>query len=71
MLAAEFGLPIVPITINGSFRAMPRTTYNVTPTLITLTIHKPIFLGEGGFNTRKLLAECHDIIHSALPPQYR
>lgn len=71
MLAAEFGLPIVPITIDGSFRAMPRTTYNVTPTLITLTIHKPIFPGEGGFNTRKLLAECHDIIRSALPPQHQ
>lgn len=39
MLAGEFRLPVVPITIDGSFKAMPRSTYNVTPCRITLTIH--------------------------------
>lgn len=71
MLAAEFGLPVVPITIDGSFRVMPRTTYNVTPGTVTLTIHKPILPGEGGFNTKKLMAECRDVIASALPPEQR
>lgn len=67
MLAGEFKLPVVPITIDGSFRAMPRTTYNVTPGRITLTIHKPIWPGERGFNTKKLMAECRTAIASALP----
>ena len=67
MLAAEFRLPVVPITIDGSFKAMPRFSYNICPTTITLTIHKPIFPGERGFNTKKLMAECHDAIESALP----
>lgn len=66
MLAAEFGLPVVPITIDGSFNAMPRSTYNMTPSKITLTIHKPIFPGENGFNTKKLLQQCTDVIQSAL-----
>lgn len=66
MLAAEFKLPIVPITINGSFKAMPRTTYNVNPTTVTLTIHKPFFPGEKGFNTKQLLGDCSDVIKSAL-----
>lgn len=67
MLAAEFKLPVVPITIDGSFRRMPRFTYNITPGTITLTIHKPIFPGERGFNTKALMAQCRKEINSSLP----
>ncbi|MBD5189489.1 MAG: 1-acyl-sn-glycerol-3-phosphate acyltransferase [Bacteroidales bacterium] len=66
MLASEFGLPVVPITIDGSFKAMPRSTYNMTPAKITLTIHKPIYPGEKGFNTKQLLLKCTEEIQSAL-----
>lgn len=69
MLAGEFKLPVVPITIDGAYRIMPRFTYNIRPGKITLTIHKPIFPGERGFNTRKLMAQCYDEIASALPPE--
>lgn len=68
MLASEFNLPVVPLTIDGSFKAMPRTTYNVTPTKIIITIHKPIFPGEKGFNTRKLMEQCRQEIESSLNP---
>ncbi len=71
MLAGEFKLPVVPITIDGSFKAMPRFTYNITPCTITLTIHRPIFPGERGFNTKALMAQCREDIHSALPPQHQ
>ncbi|MDE6329601.1 MAG: 1-acyl-sn-glycerol-3-phosphate acyltransferase [Muribaculaceae bacterium] len=71
MLAAEYKLPVVPITIDGAFRAMPRTTYNVTPGRIIVTIHPPIYPGEKGFNTKKLMAECRDEIQKALPPEDR
>lgn len=67
MLAAEFRLPVVPITIDGAFKAMPRFSYNVTPCTIRLTIHKPIVPGEKGFNTKVLMAQCREIIGSALP----
>lgn len=67
MLASEFGLPVVPLTIDGAFKAMPRTTYNVTPCTITLTIHEAIWPGEKGFNTKKLMAQCRESIESALP----
>lgn len=66
MLASEFGLPVVPITIDGSFKALPRSTYNMTPARIKLTIHPPIFPTEKGFNTKKLLQQCTDQIASAL-----
>lgn len=71
MLAAEFKRPVVPLTIDGSFRAMPRTTYNMRPTHIKLIIHKPIYPGEKGFNTKKLMAECFETIESGLPEKYR
>ncbi len=69
MLAAEFKLPVVPVTIDGSFKAMPRMTYNMTPTTIKLTIHKPIYPGERGFNTKLLMSQCRKSISSALPPE--
>lgn len=71
MLAGEFKLPVVPLTIDGSFKAMPRNTYNMTPTRIKLTIHPPIFPGERGFNTKVLMAQCREAIQSALPEEYR
>lgn len=69
MLAGEFKLPVVPLTIDGSFKAMPRSTYFMTPTTIKLTIHKPIYPGERGFNTKQLMAQCRETINSALPPK--
>lgn len=71
MLASEFKLPVVPITIDGSFKAMPRSTYNVTPTTIIMTIHKPIYPEARGFNTKKLMAQCREDIQSALPEEER
>ncbi len=66
MLAGEFRLPVVPVTIDGSFKAMPRSTYNITPCKITLTIHKPIYPGERGFNTKVLMEQCREAIASGL-----
>ena len=67
MLASEFNLPVVPVTITGSYERMPRFTYNVTPGTITLTIHKPIEPGEKGFVTKELMARCREEIESSLP----
>lgn len=71
MLASEFNLPVVPITISGAFNVMPRHTYNITPGRITLTIHKPILPPPSGFNTKKLMAECRQEIGYSLPTELR
>lgn len=71
MLASEFKLPVVPITIDGSFARMPRFSYNISPGKINLTIHKPIFPEGRGFNTKVLMKQCREAINSALPPQDR
>jgi 1-acyl-sn-glycerol-3-phosphate acyltransferase len=68
MLAAEFKLPVVPVTIDGSFTAMPRFTYVMHPTTIKLTIHPAIYPDpEKGFNTKRLMAQCKETIQSSLP----
>lgn len=71
MLAGEFGLPVVPLTIDGAFRVLPRTSYNIRPGKITLTIHKPIYPGERGFNTKLLMNQCRSDINSALSAPFR
>lgn len=41
-LALEFNLPLVPVTIDGSFAVMPRTSKLPRPGHIVVTIHRPI-----------------------------
>lgn len=45
-LAQEFGLPVVPLTIDGAFAVMPRTARLPRPGRIVLTIHQPIDSAE-------------------------
>lgn len=69
MLAGEFGMPVVPITIEGAYKVLPRTSYNIHPGTITLHIHKPIYPGERGFNTKRLMEQCRIEIASSLPSE--
>ena len=65
----EFNLPVVPITIDGAFRVMPRTTMIPRPGTITITIHKPILPGKDGHELSSLMEESRRSVLSALPPQ--
>ncbi|MBR1889150.1 MAG: 1-acyl-sn-glycerol-3-phosphate acyltransferase [Alloprevotella sp.] len=69
VLAHEIGLPIVPLTINGSFKALPRTKgfFFVERTPLTLTIHEPIDTTQYSTETLPSLIErTHTVIASAL-----
>ena len=39
----------------------------MTPATIKITIHKPIYPGERGFNTKVLMAQCREAIEFSLP----
>ena len=41
-LAAKSGVPIVPISINGSFKILPKNSLDIHPSPIELVIEKPI-----------------------------
>lgn len=68
-LAVEFGLPVVPITIDGAFDVMPRTSWLPRPGHIRLTIHRPIEAPEAGHDLKALMEESRNRILSSLPPQ--
>lgn len=68
-LADELQLPIVPLTINGSFRVMPRMRdwHWVVWSPLRLTIHQPIYpVGKGIENVLATMRQSFDSVASAL-----
>lgn len=71
-LAMDFKLPIVPLTIDGSYRILPRTSiFNIKYGTITLTIHKPIQATTGKVDMEHVMSETYYAIQSALPENLR
>lgn len=74
MLADDIELPVVPLTINGSFDIMPRTRDMkwVVWHPLRLTIHKPILpIGKGTDNIKYLEEESYKVVMSGLEEQYQ
>ena len=67
ILATEFNLPVVPITIDGAYRVMPRQAILPRWGKIILTIHRPIEAQDGGHDLARLMEQSRDAIASALP----
>ena len=74
MLADELQLPVVPLTINGSFDILPRMKglAFVTWHPLSLTIHKPIHpQGQGAEEIKRMMDSSYSTIMSALVPEYQ
>ena len=74
MLADELQLPVVPITINGSFDIMPRMRDGkwVVWSPVSLQIHDPIPpIGKGNDNVQHALKTSYDAIMSGIVPKYQ
>lgn len=65
-LALEFHLPLVPVTIDGSFDIMPRTRYVPRPGRIVLTIHKPIAPPDDEADRAEVIEQTRQAIESSL-----
>lgn len=71
-LAMDFKLPIVPLTIDGSFNILPRTSIvNIKYGKIILTIHKPIYPSKGAEDMDSAMKETYNAIQSALPAEHQ
>ncbi|MDE6575095.1 MAG: 1-acyl-sn-glycerol-3-phosphate acyltransferase [Muribaculaceae bacterium] len=71
-LAVEFGLPVVPVTIDGAYDVLRRDSLLPHPGLIKLTIHPAIKAPEGGrHELAELMKESAEAIASALPLENR
>ena len=74
MLADDIELPVVPLTINGSFDVMPctRDMKWVVWHPLRLTIHKPIQpIGKGADNIKYLEEESYKVVMSGLEEKYQ
>lgn len=78
-MAMDLKLPVVPITINGSFDVMPIQSYLLNPHKMELIIHDPIptedmkteNLREAALHIRGLLDRSRNEIVQGLWPEYR
>lgn len=73
-LADELQLPVVPMTINGSFDVLPRYRDGrfINRRTLSLTIHKPLYpLSRGADNIHRLITESFETINGAVIPEYR
>ncbi len=74
MLADELQLPVVPLTINGSFDVMPRMRdwhwVNWHP--LSLTIHQPVYpVDKGQANVASTMTDSYSAVMSSLVPEYQ
>ena len=72
-LADELKLPLLPLTINGSFDVLPRSRgFNfVTWHPLSLVIHPAVTsVGQGPEGERATMQEVYDIINSRLIAEY-
>lgn len=67
-LAIEFGLPVVPVTIDGAYDVLRRGTWLPRPGNIYITIHQPIEApANGKHELSELMTKSAEAIASALP----
>jgi 1-acyl-sn-glycerol-3-phosphate acyltransferase len=78
-MALNLKLPIVPVTINGTFFVMPKKSYRIHPHPIELIIHPPIVtehlssadLRQAATHIRTLTEQSKTAIESALWEEYK
>lgn len=69
-LAMDSGVPVVPVTMLGTYEMWPRTRFALRRGTATVVFHAPLNPQE--FTDREALANAvRDVIASALPPERR
>jgi 1-acyl-sn-glycerol-3-phosphate acyltransferase len=70
MMAIDAGVPVVPITISGATRIMPKAQIKIFPSTVRVTIHEPIpTTGYSKSNIAELMDKTREKIFSALDDQ--
>jgi 1-acyl-sn-glycerol-3-phosphate acyltransferase len=63
-LAVQAGVPIVPVTINGSHEVLPRNSLRIRPGTISLTLSSPI--EPPGTNGKETELDVRDRVHEII-----
>ncbi len=69
-LAEESGVPVIPVTISGTFAMWPKNRFRMKPGPVTLTFHPAITYAQAG-NREALMTAVRNAIESALPEDQR
>lgn len=71
-LALETGVPIIPISLIGTFELMPRGQFYIKPGQVKVIFHRPVpVAGYDKDSLDQLINKVRDQIASALPEKYR
>jgi len=71
MMAVDTGIPILPVTVNGAFKILPKKTLDLKPGHITVTIGDPIPTeGLTEKDVPQLMERARDAILKHLDPDY-
>ncbi len=67
IMAIEAGVPVVPVTVSGATRVMPKGEFKVFPATVRVTVHEPIrTTGYAKENVAELMQRTREKIYSAL-----
>ena len=67
MMAIDAGVPVVPITVSGATKIMPKAQVKVFPSTVRITIHEPISTeGYSKENVVELMNRTREKVFSAL-----
>lgn len=69
-LAAECGVPVVPMTIVGTHYAMPKGRFAIKPRKVQVIFHEPIE-PKDFIDRDHLMEKVRGVIESGLPEEYR
>jgi 1-acyl-sn-glycerol-3-phosphate acyltransferase len=67
-LAEDSGVPIIPVTLLGTYEAWPKTRFGLRPGTATVVFHPPIRASDYP-ERESLMAAVRNAIESALPPE--
>lgn len=69
-LAEECQVPVVPVTISGTYHAMPKRRFSIKPGKVTVTFHDSIEPKDFG-SRESLMERVRRAIDSGLPPEFQ
>jgi 1-acyl-sn-glycerol-3-phosphate acyltransferase len=67
-IAVRAGVPVVPLTINGSYRILPKKSIAIQPGAVELILEQPIHLK--GKNGKEVEIELMERVHRAIEKNY-
>jgi 1-acyl-sn-glycerol-3-phosphate acyltransferase len=72
MMAIDAGVPVVPVTVSGATKIMPKGEFKLFPSTVHIIVHEPISTaGYSRNNVAELMERTREKIYSALSEEER